>query len=128
MSRDQAAIQEVGEVVMRLRKYAHSEACEAYLACPLHHEECKSMLGLDTSIAWELANELNAIHGYLTRYYGGSGFDSQHVYKKVEKVSTLADSFGRVLARHGYTTLGAEIDNVHSALALTVGLLNRQLI
>jgi len=43
------------EAVRRIRGYCHVEECEKVNECPTTHVECKKKLGLDTAIAWKVA-------------------------------------------------------------------------
>ena len=55
------------EKISELKRTCHNDNCQAPLECPLTHMECKKDLGLDTIMAWLLAEALDSyIKGLIT--------------------------------------------------------------
>ena len=50
-----------------LARYCHAEDCEDIWDCPLNHEKCSRKIGLDTSIAWEMAERFKYAYEILQR-------------------------------------------------------------
>ena len=50
---------------IKLRKYCHNKDCSYIYDCPENHKKCKDKLGLNTSIAWIIANKLR---GFIVNY------------------------------------------------------------
>ena len=117
-------IMKVMNMELELRKYAHAPGCTAYTHCPSSHSNCKENLGLDTSIAWELANELNTVHEYLQIYFRNQPFFStKKIEETISKVEIITSAFSSVLYRHNYRVLSYIINDVYPLLDLVRSLL-----
>ena len=90
-------IQEVLEVLRKLEKwlrgYCHAEKCSAIHECPADHEECAKKLGLDTAIAWELRDDVEAVLYWMER-------DTKRARKFLEWAIVTASAFANVVERH----------------------------
>ena len=76
-----------------LRRYCHSEGCREIHVCPNFHEECAKRLGLDTSIAWELAGEVRLLAEGIEK-------DSRWIPLYLRDAARMADICEKVVRRH----------------------------
>ena len=110
-------IQELRGVITELRKYAHSPDCGDFLKCPTEHQNCKWRLGLDTSIAWELADMASDLLEYIVDSKADGTYSAPTAQEAIIRVAKVGSAFDRVLFRHGYKPLRYEIIKLPTALA-----------
>lgn len=104
-------VEEIVKVEVALQKYAHSARCKFYVECPATHDTCKKRLGLDTSIAWDLAYHISTL-------YESKKLIQEDLKTKVGQIDYLTTALSNIVNRHGYTKLRALIKQVKSVLEL----------
>ena len=109
-------LQELRGVIADLRKYAHNPACEDFLLCPTSHPNCQGRLGLDTSLAWELADMSSTLLEYIVDSKADGTYSASTAQEEILRVATVASACDRALFRHGYKPLRSEIIKLLSAL------------
>jgi len=77
----------------KLMKYCHVEECDAIYDCPADHEECAKKLGLDTAIAWQLADRVRIILNCVE-------VSREQTLLLLEKYVPIVYAFGNVVAWH----------------------------
>ena len=94
-----------------LRKYCHAEECDAIYSCPADCEECAKKLGLDTAIAWQLADRVRVILDCVE-------VSREQTLLLLEKYVPIVDAFGSVVARHmaSFPQLDDLVDETRTAL------------
>ena len=111
---------------LKLRRYTHSPQCKAYTECPNKHSICKERLGLDTSMLWELANEVLTLHEYLDTYFKNSVLvRTKDIRSAITRIETLVVAFDAILHRHGYYPLCDTITALYPLLDQVKSLLRK---
>ena len=119
-------IEALQEVIGKLRKYAHNPDCEAFLQCPNWHQDCKAKLGLDTAIAWDLADELSKMLNYIATSKREGSYSFTFVRDEIFRIALNGNAFDRVLFKHGYLPLRYLISDMNKALARVLDILRRE--
>ena len=102
-----------------LRKYTHHPNCTEIYSCPYKHVDCQKRLDLDTAIAWEVADALDALNYdlYITDSPGPASLREWRI-RAIEISLNRIDAFYSILLRHkqSYSHLIAELENVGEIL------------
>lgn len=119
MAENEKIRQRLRITIHSLRRYVHLPTCTEIYSCPNKHPNCQKRLGLDTAIAWELADELAALLDYfmLTSTFSDSIRD--WLIQKIERTFTKTEAFRSLLQRHAqsYCQLLSELENVEGVLS-----------
>lgn len=118
-------LEELQEVVLKLRKYAHHPNCPDTLRCPAGHPDCKEKLGLDTAMAWDLADEVTKILNYIPSAKREGSYSFTFVRDEIFRIAMNGNAFDRVLFKHGYLPLRYIMADLSKSLARFLDWLKR---